>query len=81
MRRPGRLIFLLALSPRRRLEDALKTLDCIATILQFRALSDQLYQSPDHHEFVREQIINQVTNGIKFRIAIPSPMCIFPSLL
>jgi hypothetical protein len=26
MRRPGRLIFLLALSPRRRLEDALKTL-------------------------------------------------------
>jgi hypothetical protein len=29
MRRPGRLIFLLALSPRRRLEDALKTLvDC-----------------------------------------------------
>jgi hypothetical protein len=27
MRRPERLIFLLALSPRRRLEDALKTLD------------------------------------------------------
>ncbi|XP_066332906.1 OVARIAN TUMOR DOMAIN-containing deubiquitinating enzyme 9-like isoform X7 [Miscanthus floridulus] len=27
---------------------------------QFRALSDQLYQSPDHHEFVREQIINQL---------------------
>jgi hypothetical protein len=26
MRRPGRLIFLFALSPRRRLEDALKTL-------------------------------------------------------
>jgi hypothetical protein len=26
MRRPGRLSFLLALSPRRRLEDALKTL-------------------------------------------------------
>jgi hypothetical protein len=28
MRRPGRLSFLLALSPRRRLEDALKTLIC-----------------------------------------------------
>uniref|UniRef100_K3YUZ8 ubiquitinyl hydrolase 1 n=1 Tax=Setaria italica TaxID=4555 RepID=K3YUZ8_SETIT len=27
---------------------------------QFRALSDQLYQTPDHHEFVREQIINQL---------------------
>lgn len=27
---------------------------------QFRALSDQLYQSPDHHEFVRSQIINQL---------------------
>jgi len=29
---------------------------------QFRALSDQLYQTPDHHEFVREQIISQVFN-------------------
>ncbi|KAF8691755.1 hypothetical protein HU200_040148 [Digitaria exilis] len=27
---------------------------------QFRALSDQLYQTPDHHEFVREQIISQL---------------------
>ncbi|CAN6273942.1 unnamed protein product, partial [Urochloa humidicola] len=27
---------------------------------QFRALSDQLYQTPDHHEFVREQIIGQL---------------------
>ncbi|OEL36669.1 hypothetical protein BAE44_0002312 [Dichanthelium oligosanthes] len=26
----------------------------------FRALSDQLYQTPDHHEFVREQIISQL---------------------
>ncbi|TVU27686.1 hypothetical protein EJB05_19183, partial [Eragrostis curvula] len=30
---------------------------------QFRALSDQLYQSPDHHEFVREQIIIQLKSN------------------
>ncbi|KAL6633301.1 hypothetical protein ACP70R_025972 [Stipagrostis hirtigluma subsp. patula] len=33
------------------------------SIPQFRALSDQLYQSPDHHEFVREQIINQLKSN------------------
>ncbi|XP_072966577.1 OVARIAN TUMOR DOMAIN-containing deubiquitinating enzyme 12-like [Typha angustifolia] len=27
---------------------------------QFRALSDQFYRSPDHHKFVRQQIINQL---------------------
>ncbi|XP_022139286.1 OTU domain-containing protein DDB_G0284757-like [Momordica charantia] len=27
---------------------------------QFRALSDQLYRSPEHHDFVREQIIAQL---------------------
>ncbi|KAF5467088.1 hypothetical protein F2P56_016950 [Juglans regia] len=27
---------------------------------QFRALSDQLYRSPEHHAFVREQIIQQL---------------------
>jgi hypothetical protein len=43
------------------------------TILQFRALSDQLYQSPDHHEFVREQIINQVNIGIKISHCDPQP--------
>jgi hypothetical protein len=32
------------------------------SIPQFRALSHQLYQTPDHHEFVREQIISQVIN-------------------
>jgi hypothetical protein len=36
MRRPGRLIFLLALSPRRRLEDALKTL--LSTTYKFIVL-------------------------------------------
>jgi hypothetical protein len=29
-------------------------------IFQFRALSDQLYRSPEHHAVVREQIIQQV---------------------
>ncbi|KGN52255.1 OVARIAN TUMOR DOMAIN-containing deubiquitinating enzyme 9 isoform X1 [Cucumis sativus] len=27
---------------------------------QFRALSDQLYRSPEHHDFVREQVIAQL---------------------
>lgn len=27
---------------------------------QFRALSDQFYRTPEHHEFVRQQVINQL---------------------
>ncbi|XP_011084314.1 OTU domain-containing protein DDB_G0284757 isoform X1 [Sesamum indicum] len=27
---------------------------------QFRSLSDQIYRSPDHHKFVREQVVNQL---------------------
>ncbi|XP_044506517.1 OVARIAN TUMOR DOMAIN-containing deubiquitinating enzyme 9-like isoform X1 [Mangifera indica] len=27
---------------------------------QFRALSDQIYRTPDHHEFVRQQVVNQL---------------------
>ncbi|KAI4334363.1 hypothetical protein L6164_019064 [Bauhinia variegata] len=27
---------------------------------QFRALSDQIYRTPEHHKFVREQIVNQL---------------------
>lgn len=27
---------------------------------QFRALSDQFYRSPEHHEFVRQQVVNQL---------------------
>ncbi|EEF32965.1 cysteine-type peptidase, putative [Ricinus communis] len=27
---------------------------------QFRALSDQFYLTPEHHEFVREQVVNQL---------------------
>ncbi|KAJ4908839.1 Uncharacterized protein Rs2_12497 [Raphanus sativus] len=28
---------------------------------QFRSLSDQLYRSPEHHNFVREQVVNQLS--------------------
>lgn len=51
--------------------------NCTPPIPQFRALSDQLYQSPDHHEFVREQIINQVFDHINFWFAIASLVYIF----
>ncbi|KAK4255130.1 hypothetical protein QN277_008166 [Acacia crassicarpa] len=27
---------------------------------QFRALSDQIYRTPEHHKFVREQVVNQL---------------------
>ncbi|XP_027351781.1 uncharacterized protein LOC113862782 isoform X1 [Abrus precatorius] len=30
---------------------------------QFRALSDQLYHAPDHHKFVRRQIVNQLQSN------------------
>lgn len=29
-------------------------------ILQFRALSDQIYRTTEHHELVREQVVGQV---------------------
>ena len=29
-------------------------------LFQFRALSDQFYRTPEHHIFVRDQVINQV---------------------
>lgn len=32
-----------------------------ALFFQFRALSDQLYQTPDHHKHVRHQVVNQVS--------------------
>ena len=28
---------------------------------QFRALSDQFYRTPEHHRFVREQVVKQVS--------------------
>ncbi|OWM82418.1 OVARIAN TUMOR DOMAIN-containing deubiquitinating enzyme 12 [Punica granatum] len=33
---------------------------------QFRALSDQLHQTPDYHESVREEIVKQLRNNSKF---------------
>ncbi|KAH7669605.1 Ubiquitinyl hydrolase 1 protein [Dioscorea alata] len=30
---------------------------------QFRALSDQFYRSPEHHKFVRQQVINQLMSN------------------
>ncbi|KAJ0963619.1 hypothetical protein J5N97_028741 [Dioscorea zingiberensis] len=30
---------------------------------QFRALSDQFYRSPEHHKFVRQQVINQLESN------------------
>ncbi|XP_061345780.1 OVARIAN TUMOR DOMAIN-containing deubiquitinating enzyme 12-like [Gastrolobium bilobum] len=30
---------------------------------QFRALSDQLYHAPDHHKFVRRQVVNQLKSN------------------
>ncbi|EYU39625.1 hypothetical protein MIMGU_mgv1a022809mg, partial [Erythranthe guttata] len=29
---------------------------------QFRSLSDQIYRTPEHHKFVREQIVDQLTS-------------------
>ena len=32
----------------------------VSLILQFRALSDQLYKSPEYHKHVRKDIVKQV---------------------
>ncbi|KAG8380531.1 hypothetical protein BUALT_Bualt06G0025300 [Buddleja alternifolia] len=29
---------------------------------QFRSLSDQIYRTPEHHQFVREQVVNQLAS-------------------
>jgi hypothetical protein len=29
---------------------------------QFRALSDQLYRTPEHHKFVRKSVVTQVSS-------------------
>ncbi|XP_044415527.1 OVARIAN TUMOR DOMAIN-containing deubiquitinating enzyme 9 isoform X2 [Triticum aestivum] len=48
---------------------------------QFRALSDQLYQTPDHHEFVREQIISQVINSGNLSFVILSFILCFHTFI
>ncbi|KAJ0084317.1 hypothetical protein Patl1_30634 [Pistacia atlantica] len=32
---------------------------------QFRALSDQIYRTPEHHEFVRQQVVNQLKSHLE----------------
>ncbi|PKA58783.1 hypothetical protein AXF42_Ash000876 [Apostasia shenzhenica] len=58
-----------ATSDHQRLLDRLQLYDLIELKVQgdgncqFRALSDQFYRTPEHHEFVRQQVINQY--GVK----------------
>ncbi|XP_021897925.1 uncharacterized protein LOC110814684 [Carica papaya] len=53
-------------SDHQRLLDRLQLYDLIENKVQgdgncqFRSLSDQLYRSPEHHKFVRQQIVNQL---------------------
>ncbi|XP_042373939.1 OVARIAN TUMOR DOMAIN-containing deubiquitinating enzyme 12-like [Zingiber officinale] len=54
------------ISDHQRLLDRLKLYDLIELKVQgdgncqFRALSDQFYLTPEHHKFVREQVVNQL---------------------
>ncbi|KAJ7975041.1 OTU domain-containing protein [Quillaja saponaria] len=54
------------ISDHQRLLDRLQLYDLVECKIQgdgncqFRALSDQLYRSPEHHKFVREQVIEQL---------------------
>ncbi|KAF5188010.1 Otu domain-containing protein [Thalictrum thalictroides] len=55
-----------ATSDHQRLLDRLQLYDLIERKVQgdgncqFRALSDQFYRSPEHHKFVRQQVVNQL---------------------
>ncbi|XP_042375701.1 OVARIAN TUMOR DOMAIN-containing deubiquitinating enzyme 12-like [Zingiber officinale] len=55
-----------ATSDHQRLIDRLQMYDLVELKVQgdgncqFRALSDQFYRSPEHHKFVRQQVINQL---------------------
>ncbi|XP_073012345.1 OVARIAN TUMOR DOMAIN-containing deubiquitinating enzyme 12-like [Typha latifolia] len=55
-----------ATSDHQRLIDRLRLYDLVELKVQgdgncqFRALSDQFYRSPEHHKFVRQQVINQL---------------------
>ncbi|KAJ1694655.1 hypothetical protein LUZ63_011353 [Rhynchospora breviuscula] len=41
---------------------------------QFRALSDQFYRSPEHHQFVREQVVSQLkSNREMYEGYVPMP--------
>ncbi|XP_020115215.1 uncharacterized protein LOC109729020 isoform X1 [Ananas comosus] len=55
-----------ATSDHQRLIDRLQLYDLVELKVegdgncQFRALSDQFYRSPEHHKFVRQQVVNQL---------------------
>ncbi|KAK7392476.1 hypothetical protein VNO78_20915 [Psophocarpus tetragonolobus] len=55
-----------ATSDHQRLLDRLQLYDFVEHMVegdgncQFRALSDQLYNTPDHHKYVRKQVVNQL---------------------
>lgn len=61
--------------------------DCFVgfILFQFRALSDQLYRSPNLHKFVREQIVQQVcwfyNNVFTCLVVLPIFICIDSVLL
>ncbi|KAL0918312.1 hypothetical protein M5K25_010314 [Dendrobium thyrsiflorum] len=58
-----------ATSDHQRLLDRLQLYDLVELKVQgdgncqFRALSDQFYRTPEHHKFVRQQIINQLKSN------------------
>ncbi|KAM0945065.1 putative ubiquitinyl hydrolase 1 [Dioscorea sansibarensis] len=58
-----------ATSDHQRLIDRLRLYDLVEFKVQgdgncqFRALSDQFYRTPEHHEFVRQQVINQLKSN------------------
>ncbi|KAA8518736.1 hypothetical protein F0562_016490 [Nyssa sinensis] len=60
-----------ATSDHQRLLDRLQLYDLVERKVQgdgncqFRALSDQFYRSPEHHKFVRKQVVNQLKSNAK----------------
>ncbi|URD87894.1 OTU-like cysteine protease [Musa troglodytarum] len=61
-----------ATSDHQRLIDRLQMYDLVELKVQgdgncqFRALSDQFYRSPEHHKFVRQQVLNQLKTHPEF---------------
>eukprot|EP00252_Welwitschia_mirabilis_P009597 TRINITY_DN22259_c0_g1_i2.p1 TRINITY_DN22259_c0_g1~~TRINITY_DN22259_c0_g1_i2.p1 ORF type:complete len:258 (+),score=66.69 TRINITY_DN22259_c0_g1_i2:366-1139(+) len=58
-----------AISDHQRLLDRLKLYDLVELKIpgdgncQFRALSDQFYRTPEHHKFVRQQVVSQLRSS------------------
>lgn len=55
-------------------------LTCFPHRVQFRALSDQFYRTPEHHKFVRQQVINQVcpSNATSYILVAQSSLFYVP---